>query len=73
MPWVNPRTDLTSDEFDAFVEKCEEEGDVEALLSTSVNLHAGDLFDHTAGEIDEMEAEDAANGILFGSQHWREC
>lgn len=72
MPWVNPKVDLTEDEYDAFVDRCLENGDEDLLDEDSVWIDPCDMFDHTGGEIDEMEEEDDENGILMGSQHWRE-
>lgn len=72
MPWVNPKVDLTEDEYDAFVDRCLENGDEDLLDEDSVWIDPCDMFDHTGEEIDEMEADDDDEGILMGSQHWRE-
>lgn len=72
MPWVNPKVDLTFEEYEEFLDRCFNEGDEDLVDSDHVWISPGDMFDHTAGEILEMEAVDEANGELTGSILWHE-
>ncbi len=69
MIWVNPKVDMTEDEFDAWLDKMEEEGDIESMTADEVSVTADDLFDHTYGEIQELEG---APDIAFSSEELNE-
>lgn len=57
MVLVNPddENDMTSAEFDAFVEKCEDNLDADGLRSTKVWVDREDLFEHTDEEYAKLE------------------
>ena len=57
MVWVRPsdENDMTSAEFDAFIEKCDENVDYESLRAETVWVDREDLFEHTDEEYAKLE------------------
>lgn len=67
MPWVNPNNenDLTSNEFDLYVDLNEEDLGDRPRDNAWVPAHI--LFEHTDEEIEAMDERDKANGTYIGS------
>ncbi len=67
MPWVNPNdeNDMTSNEFDLYVDLNEEDLDDRPRDHVWVPAHI--LFEHSDEEIEAMDERDKENGEYAGS------